>query len=252
MRELAQAAFAFDDGVPVPPMREHGTLPVQGIDQRQHRRLVQMRARVGPELSHHAPRALLPVHHQFARRRIEKDVAQQVRLRIPGRPIVEQLAQRFITGQHVPGPVQHVGRRGDGVHALAQRPGRPHRIVARMLRVGTVGQVEQIGPLGPRQLQHPRDARPDRRRYRHLAPLLDPGVPGDADAAQLRHLFAPQPGRAAPHAFGQAGHLRRDARAGAAHELAQRLAAQAGAFMAGGAGLGGSVHTRIREGLVRV
>src|SRR5690606_30271330 len=136
---------------------------------------------------------------------------------------------------------------------LAQQAGGLARVVAWMPWVGALGQLEQISPLRARQLQDAGNARPYGGRHRHFAALLDPRIPGDADAAQLGDFFAAQPRGAAPHAFGQAGHLRRDARAGRAHELAERLAAPRGTLVDGRrAGWGGSIHTRISNGLVRV
>lgn len=43
-----------------------------------------------------------------------------------------------------------------------------------------------------------------------VTPLLEPRVPGDADASELGDLFTPQPGCAPPAVGGEADLLRRD------------------------------------------
>src|SRR5690606_3325653 len=66
-----------------------------------------------------------------------------------------------------------------------------------MIRVTDIGQFKQIGSLGPGHLQYGSQPRPYCGRHRHITSLLNPGVPGNADIAQLGHLFTTQAGRAA-------------------------------------------------------
>lgn len=58
----------------------------------------------------------------------------------------------------------------------------------------------------------------------HEAPLLDPGVPGDAEAGELRHLLPAQPGRPAPSVGGKADRGGGDLLALGAEEQGQRVA----------------------------
>ena len=178
---------------PRPPMGEHRTLAVQRVRQRQHGGLrpgarPRRRGTRPPRDARAAPNPP-PVRARPGPGRYS--AADWARDRAG--PVVEQLAQGLVPGQQVPGAVQHIGGRADRVHAGAQRSWRAAG-VARRLRIGAVGQLEQIGAFGARQLQHAGDARPDRGRHRHFAALFDPGVPGDADAAQLGHFLALQAG----------------------------------------------------------
>ena len=110
--------------------------------------------------------------------------------------------------------------------------------------IRALGDLEQVGALGRRELQRPRHRRQRLRRGRDVAALLQPGVPGDAEAAALRHLLAPQAGRAAALAGRQAEAGGRQARAMGTQELAQRALLTAGTVGHGG------IYTRIIGRLV--
>jgi hypothetical protein len=107
------------------------------------------------------------------------------------------------------------------------------------------GELEEIDPLGRRELQRPRERCQRLRRGRHVAPLLQPGIPGDAEPAALRYLFAPQSRRAPALARRQAEARGRQAGAVGAQELADRML-----LAAGSVGHGGSAGTSIIDSLV--
>ena len=69
------------------------------------------------------------------------------------------------------------------------------------------------------------DERPGQRMLDTVAALLDPGIPGRADPADLRHFLAPQAGRAPP--AGAAGGKADVAGAQLFAALAQKCAEQA-------------------------
>ncbi|KAG1071027.1 hypothetical protein G6F40_017558 [Rhizopus arrhizus] len=111
----------------------------------------------------------------------------------------KKLGDGRIPGQDVETGVAHVGRdRLHRLHQLAQAVG--HALVGRLQWHAVTGQRKGIGALVVAHAQHLRQALQHLGRGAHFAALLDPGVPGDADAAQLGDFFAPQPRRAAAHA----------------------------------------------------
>src|SRR6202035_2918615 len=59
-------------------------------------------------------------------------------------------------------------------------------------------ELEQVGALGAAEPERLGEAVEGCRRQRHVAALLEPRVPGDAEPAELRDFLAPQPGRAPP------------------------------------------------------
>src|ERR1700760_3435412 len=86
---------------------------------------------------------------------------------------------------------------------------------------GQVGRAEQVPALDGVEPQRARDG------VEHLdagvdrPSLFQPGVPGDADPGELRHLLAAQSRGPAPGAGRQAGVLRADPLAAAAQERRQ-------------------------------
>jgi hypothetical protein len=94
-------------------------------------------------------------------------------------------------------------------------PGQQRRGLSEPVQVLALGPAE---PERPGQRVEHLHARVD------LAALLQPRVPGDADARQQRQLLTAQPGRAPPRPAGQAEVLRRQLRPSGAQELAQLLA----------------------------
>ena len=81
-----------------------------------------------------------------------------------------------------------------------------------------------MGALGGRQPQRAGDRLEHVERGAHVASLLEPRVPGGADAGELRDLLAAQAGRAPPSAARQADVLGLDALAALAQEIGQLLA----------------------------
>ena len=71
------------------------------------------------------------------------------------------------------------------------------------VRIAPFRQFEQIGALRGAELEGAREPRKRRRRHGDVAALLEPGVPGHAQSAELGGFLAPQPGRATPAARGQ-------------------------------------------------
>ncbi|MNT59331.1 hypothetical protein D3C72_1968340 [compost metagenome] len=71
-------------------------------------------------------------------------------------------------------------------------------------RRALVGQQEQVAAFGVVELQGMGHAEQEFLRHLDLAPLLEPGVPGEPHAGHHRDLFAPQAGCAPPPLRGQA------------------------------------------------
>src|SRR3546814_10421461 len=99
------------------------------------------------------------------------------------------MQQGGIARQHIPATVQYVRRRRNAVHAVGQSGGQRSDKVFAVFGIGALGQLEQVMAFGPRQAKHRSQSGQDAGRYGHIAPLLYPGVPGNADAAQLGQLF---------------------------------------------------------------
>ena len=83
-----------------------------------------------------------------------------------------------------------------------------------------------MGALGRRQPQRARDRLEHVERRAHVASLLEPRVPGGADAGELRDLLAAQAGRAAASAVRQPDVLGLDAGAALAQEIGELLTAR--------------------------
>ncbi len=64
-------------------------------------------------------------------------------------------------------------------------------------------QLEQDRPFARVELESRGDALKEQRRYLDVAPLLEPRVPGDADADELRDFLPTQTGRASPGPGGE-------------------------------------------------
>jgi hypothetical protein len=106
--------------------------------------------------------------------------------------------------------LEDLGRDGHSLGPCQQRRGLREPI-----------QVLALGPVEPERLGQRVEhlhARVD------LAALLQPRVPGDADARKQRQLLAAQPGRAPPRPAGHAEVLGRQLRPPGSQELAQFLA----------------------------
>jgi len=222
MVEFAPPAFALEYVLRRPVLRERVAAGRQRVDQRARRRVGQMADRIGAEFGREAPRAGFPIDDQRARGRRHEREAQQVAVVLAVEPARKQRGGRRIPCKRVPLAIEHVRGRRD------RRDGRGERrrqVAGRDVGLGRIalrGELEQIRALGLRQLQRDRDSCERVGRRRHRAPLLDPRVPGRADAAQLRDFLAAQPRRATARAGRQADRLRRQAFAVRANEFAER------------------------------
>ena len=87
-----------------------------------------------------------------------------------------------------------------------------------------LGQPVQMLALRPVQPQRPRQRVEHLRARVDLAALLEPGVPGDADAREQRQFLPAQPGRAPPRPVGQAEVGGRQLRPPCLEKLPQLLA----------------------------
>ena len=98
--------------------------------------------------------------------------------------------------------VDRRGVRGDGIDQPLQ-PGRHAVITGRVRRDGRgqAGQVPEVAVLVRAQPKRTRQRADDLRRGRYVPALLQPGVPGEAHARELRDLLAAQPGGPAPTGF---------------------------------------------------
>lgn len=135
---------------------------------------------------------------------MNKGEAQEIiftrRIEPPG----EQPLGRRIPVAHVPKAIQNIGRRGDGIDTSCERGGDISALGFTLFRIALAGEVEKIGALGAIKSQRRRQPPQRAHRDRNIAALFDPGVPCRAEPAELGHLFAPQPRRAAPLAGRQA------------------------------------------------
>src|SRR5262249_24913748 len=104
--------------------------------------------------------------------------------------------------------IEDVGGTVDRIDACQHSLGRLIPVV-RALGIALAGNFEQIAALGARQAQSACEARKRRRRDGHIASLLDPGVPGDAQSAELGDLLGAQPRRATPQSGGETEFRRR-------------------------------------------
>jgi hypothetical protein len=134
-----------------------------------------------------------------------------------------------IPGDQVEPLGEHGGRQRDRVDDLLNR-GRQRAVdaVGRAGRARDVRQPEQVGALGGVEPERRRDRVEHLNARVDLAPLLQPGVPGDTDPRELGELLAPQPGRAAAGAGGQADVLGQDALPAGTEERGQLGATRAG------------------------
>ena len=138
---------------------------------------------MGAELGDDAARPLLPPVDQLSRARIQEDEAQQVALARPVEPAGEKPLRRLVPGAGV--------RNGGRAHRPEPRSRRRCRTApAEMRRRASAPCSGSRFPASSNR--YSRSARPSRsarairakrgRRHRGVAPLLDPGVPGGADA----------------------------------------------------------------------
>ena len=99
------------------------------------------------------------------------------------------------------------------------------------------GKTEEVDPFDRLQLESASHGRQDLGRDPDVPALLEPRVPGEADAGEVGDLLPAQAGRAAPATVGEAHGLWRDATPATLEKAAQL-------------GPGGGVSTRITRHLV--
>ena len=180
-----------------------------------------MRAGLGAEFRHHAAGAVRPVADQRPSSGLQEDEAQQVAVAGAVQPAGEQPFRRCVPAARGPAAVQQIGRGGD--RRQAGQHGRRQFVARRgvVFRVALAGKFEQIGAFCPAQPQRAGQPHQRGRRHRDVAALFDPGVPGRAEAAELRHFLPPQSRRAPPAAGRHAGRRGRQPVALRADEGAQ-------------------------------
>jgi len=183
-----------------PERREGLACRAQPLDQRAQGRIVGVASGVGAQLGDEAARAIVPIGDEGARRAVEKDIIEQAGFAAP-QPVGEQPRGGRVPGARAPQAIKKIGGRGDRVHSVAQNLRGSAFFVqpSRQLRgIALARELKQIGPLGRRQLHGVGQPRQSRRGDGNVAPLLDPGVPGRAHAADLRHFLAAKPRRSPP------------------------------------------------------
>jgi ubiquinone/menaquinone biosynthesis C-methylase UbiE len=198
MNKAPLSAFPMQHVLPPPAIGEQGAVGAQAVHQRPHRRVARIAVEIGPELGRQPARPVFPVGDQGARGRMQEHVAQQVAVWRAGvEPDGEQVCRLCIPGARRPGVVEQVGRYG---HQPRQRGQRRQQVVGGRvggLRILLSRQVEQRRPFGAGQLQRIRQPAQCAHRRLYLAPLFQPGDPGDAQARGVSQFLAPQAGRAA-------------------------------------------------------
>ena len=162
-----------------------------------------MQRAVGAEPGHGQADAALPIGEQLAARGIHEVQPQVVARRARDLvEIAEQRARRPVEGQVVPAAADDVGRVRTEV--LDQPPDGRRGALRRWLArrdLLTTSEQDQVRSLGRSQSQRPGDRLEHLERGAHIAALLEPRVPGRADARQVRDLLAAQArGAAAPTA----------------------------------------------------
>ena len=111
------------------------------------------------------------------------------------------------------GPRFSISRRSVGGDALGGRLARRRLLAA--------AEQDQVGALGLAHAQRACERLEHLQRGAHVATLLEPRVPGGADAGELRDLLAAQARRAPAPAAGEPDVLGLEARAAVAQEVAR-------------------------------
>ena len=156
--------------------------------------------------------------------RIAEDQMDQVAaLRVDRREIAEHQLRRLVPADHVPHRVHGVGGVWrQAIHRALQRRGDGGRELRRRRRLEVwPRQPEQVRALHVAEAQGAGEAAEHPHRRLDRPGLLQPGVPGEADAGDHRHLFAQQSASTSPRASRHAGAGRRDACAAVLQELRQ-------------------------------
>src|SRR5262245_52872751 len=168
-------------------------------------RVGQGRAYVGAKLRHDASGAVSIIVDKRARRWFEKDETQEVPVPVTRsvQPPHEKMLSSHVPAAGGPGAIEDVGGRRDQIDTGEHARRDDRRLTLALLGIAPSGEFEEIGPLGTTEPERARKARQRRSGEGHVPALLKPGVPGDAQAAQLGRLLASQTGRPAPGATGQ-------------------------------------------------
>ena len=203
MIECPLATFPPEHHALTPVSLERFTSLVQVLDETVNGRVVQVRAYVGAKLRHDASGAVGIIVDKRARRWFEKDETQEVPVTRSVQPPHEEMLGSHVPAAGGPGAIEDVGGRRDQIDTGEHARRDDRRLALALLGIAPSGEFEEIGPLGTTEPERARKARQRRSGERHVPALLKPGVPGDAQAAQLGRLLASQAGRPAPGATGQ-------------------------------------------------
>lgn len=155
---------------------------------------------LGAELGQEAAAVALPIGQQVAQPRVGVDEPQQVALLLGDRG--DRPVERLV----LPVPADDRPVRGDDEGGERERLDEAVQVLRRALGRGRHGlatrlhQGEDVLDLGVRELQHAGDGDQHLLRGVDLPPLLEPGVPADADARERGDLLAAEPDLAAPAA----------------------------------------------------
>src|SRR5262245_46090161 len=203
MIECPLATFAPEHDALTPVSLERFTSLVQILDKTVNGRVVQVSACVGAKLRHDASGASGIIVDERARRWFEKDETQEVPVTRCVQPPHEEMLRLHVPAAGGPGAIEDISGRRDQIDTGEHARRGDRRLALALLGIAPSGEFEEIGPLGTTEPERARKARQRRSGERHVPTLLKPGVPGDAQAAQLGRLLASQAWRPAPGATGQ-------------------------------------------------
>jgi hypothetical protein len=155
------------------------------------------------------------------RERQPHDVAVLDRHRLEA---VEEAPVGAVVSEQIEAGVDDAG--GEGLELVEERLHGRAKTVALVgdRRRRNTGEREEVRVLVRVELQRPRDRVEHLRRGMNVPALLEPRVPGDADASELGHFLASQPGSATAPRRREADMLRSQALPAAAEEGAELAA----------------------------
>jgi len=176
------------------------------------------------EVRHQARGLVGPVDQLRSERRIAERDEQRVAIGGCAPRVAEDAIGAAVPGQDVERAIGRVGRERqrveDGLYRCRRRRGRRARRGRRRL---VPGQHERVRALLGAEPERTRDRVERVGRRADVSTLLEPRVPGDAHAGELRDLLAAQARRAPPATAGRQPDLRRrQLAAPVAQELGER------------------------------
>jgi hypothetical protein len=200
MQGSLQAAFHADDVVALPHRGELRRGPMEAIDERSPRWIVDALGHGGSILGDHATDRLVPIHDHLVPPRVGEREPEAVAVLERHRlEVVEEARVDAVERQQVEAGVEDGGRirlelldeqpRGRAEGVALVRDGRDRRESREREEVSVLMRVE---------LQRSRDCVEHLWRRVDVASLLEPRVPRHADTGELSDLLAPESGRAAP------------------------------------------------------